>query len=136
MMLPKKTSPREQYRRQERQRVEDAASLADTFQSLKSLAVELAHVDAERLTKTREIKYTFNMMHTKSLFRFECANPECVGGDFDLSTQLARAVAAHDTTASGEVICQGWRNENTIDQVHCHNVLRYRLRLGYSSRPA
>ena len=130
-MPTKKINPREEYRQQEHRRVEDSASLADKFQDLKSLTVDLAHFDAERLSKPREIKYTFNLAHARSLFRFECSNAECVGGDFDLSAKLATAVSAHDTTASGEVVCQGWRNQNTIDRVHCLNVLRYRLRLGY-----
>jgi hypothetical protein len=130
-MRPKKFNPREQYRQREHQRVQDSASLADTFRDLKFLAAELEHIDAEPLAKTREIKYTFNLAHSKSLFRFECSNPECVGGDFDLSAELAHAVAAHDATASGEVICQGWRNKDTINRTHCLNVLRYRLRLRY-----
>ena len=130
-MHPKKINPREEYRHQEHQRIEDSPSLADKFQDLKSLTVVLAQSDAESLAKPSEIKYTFNLTHAKSLFRFDCANPECVGGDFDLSAKLAQAVAAHEATASGEAICQGWRNQNTIDLAHCLNVLRYRLRLGY-----
>jgi hypothetical protein len=65
------------------------------------------------------------------VFRFNCTNDECVGGDFDLSAALANAIAAHHTTASGEVICQGWRSKTSIDHAPCHNILRYRLSLGY-----
>jgi hypothetical protein len=130
-MHPRRISPRDEYRQQENLRIQDSVSLEEKFQDLKSLTVDLAHFVAERLTKTSEIKYTVNLAHAKSVFRFQCSNQECVGGDFDLSAKLAKAIAARDATVTGEVICQGWRNKATIDQVHCHNILRFRLSLGY-----
>ena len=57
--------------------------------------------------------------------------PLRVGGDFDLSEELAKAVGAHRTTASGQVCCQGWRSKTTIDRIHCHNLLRYQFILEY-----
>jgi hypothetical protein len=65
------------------------------------------------------------------VFRFDCLNSECIRGDFDLSQELTNAVAARRTTATGEKCCQGWRSKTTIDTVHCHNILRYKLSLGY-----
>jgi hypothetical protein len=65
------------------------------------------------------------------VFRFDCSNPDCVGGDFDLTEELKQAVMDQEDTADGEMVCQGWRNANTIDRVRCLNVLRYRLTLGY-----
>jgi hypothetical protein len=85
-------SPRAEYRQQENQRANDSANLAERFRDLKSLTVDLAHFAPERLTKTSEIKYTVNLAHAKSVFRFNCTNDECVGGDFDLSAALANAV--------------------------------------------
>ncbi len=52
-------------------------------------------------------------------------------GDFDLTKELASAVAKKRTTVSGELSCQGWQNKTTIDAVHCHNILRYELKLAY-----
>jgi hypothetical protein len=65
------------------------------------------------------------------VFRFNCPNTECVRGDFDLTEELADAVKARRTTVTGEMVCQGWRSRTTIDTVHCHNVLRYKLTLTY-----
>jgi hypothetical protein len=130
-MQHQRHSPRTEYRQQENQRVNDSANLAEKFHDLKSLTVDLAHFEPERLAKTSEIKYTVNLAHAKAVFLFNCSNDECVGGDFDLSAVLADAVAAHRTTASGEVICQGWRNKTSIDRTPCNNILRYRLSLSY-----
>jgi hypothetical protein len=63
--------------------------------------------------------------------RFDCSNYECVRGDFDLSEVLAQAVARRRTTVAGEMCCQGWHSKTTIDEVRCHNILRYKLKLAY-----
>ena len=131
MIQHRKTSPREEYRRQENQRIKDSASLADKFQQLKSLTVELTQFGPEGLVKTSHIKYVVNLAHAKSLFQFNCSNIECVGGDFDLSEALADAIAARERTVVGETICQGWRGKPTTERVRCRNILRYKLSLGY-----
>jgi len=126
-MYNQRPDPRKEYRQQESQRVEDSASLAETFRELKSLTVNLAYFDPKFFSRKSEIKYSVNLVNAKSLFRFDCPNERCVGGDFDLSAELARAVATHQTTATGEVTCQGWRSNTEIGQAHCSNILRYKL---------
>ena len=130
-MQHQRHSPRAEYRQRENQRVNDSANLAEKFHDLKSLTVDLAHFAPVSLAKTSEIKYTVNLAHAKAVFRFNCTNDECVGGDFDLSAALAHAVAARHNTASGEVVCQGWRSKPGLDRMPCNNILRYRLTLGY-----
>lgn len=131
VMHQPRTNPRAIYHQQESQRVLESVCLAEKFRSLKSLTVDLAYYDAEGATKSSQIKYTVNLSHAKSVFRFVCHNPECVGGDFDLSHALASAVAARKVLLEGESRCQGWRSKATIDTVRCHNLLRYSLHLVY-----
>jgi hypothetical protein len=95
------------------------------------LTVDLDHYDDEGTSRSSQIKYTVNLEHAKSVFRVSCHNPECVGGDFDLSDALADAVSARDTSASGEIRCEGWRSRATIDTVPCGNILRYRFTMTY-----
>jgi hypothetical protein len=121
-----------EYRQQENQRVEDSATLAETFQDLKALTVDLAYFSRGSFTRNSEIKYTVNLANAKSRFRFSCPNDKCVGGDFDLSADLAQAVAAHRATSTGEAICQGWRSQTAVGQVHCHHILRYKLSAEYA----
>jgi hypothetical protein len=132
MMRPQKFTPRADYRQQESQRAQESASLSEKFRELKSLTVELAYFNPEGVTRNSQIKYTVNPDHAKSVFRFDCANNECIRGDFDLSEALAKAVAARQATVTGEMCCQGWLSKTTIDEVHCHNILRYKLSLEYS----
>ena len=126
-----KISPRKEYLLKEQQRVLESPSLTEKFGKLKSLTVDLSYFNPEGVTKNSQVKYTVNLEHAKSVFRFGCHNHECVRGDFDLSQVLAEAVAARRTTVSGEVRCQGWRNRAGIDTVPCHNLLRYKLTLKY-----
>ncbi len=126
-----KPTPRADYRDQENRRIEEASTLADEFSDLCSLTAELEHFGPEGNTKNRGIKYTFNLMHAKSLVRFDCPNDQCVGGDFDLTAEIAKAVSAHRKKISGEVTCNGWRSSSTIGQQRCLNVLHYKFTLAY-----
>ena len=135
-MRYRKLTPRDDYRRQEGQRAAESVSLAEKFRELKSLMVEFGYLSPEGVASNRQIKYTVNPDHAKSVFRLDCANYECVGGDFDLSEALVQAVAARQATATGEMRCQGWLNKATISRIHCHHILRYKLTLGYEFAPA
>jgi hypothetical protein len=129
--MQQRIGPRAEYRQQENERIQGSATLAEAFKELKSLTVDLAYHDSERGTRNSEIKYTVNVAHAKSVFRIDCHNNECVGGDFDLSQALATAIAARQETVTGELCCRGWLSKATIDRVHCHNTLRYKLTLGF-----
>ena len=131
MMYPAREGLRFDYREQEGQRVKDSASLSDTFPQLKSLAVDIGFYNAAGVTKNTQIKYTPNLEKAKSVFRIDCPNNGCIGGDFDLSDQLVKAVTARRTTVTAEMSCQGWQSKTTVDAVHCHNILRYTLNLAY-----
>ena len=130
-MHHQKIGPRAEYRRQEGQRVNESVTLAERFAELKSLSAELAYFGPEDIARSSQLKCTFNLAHAKSVFRFDCPNQECVEGDFDLSADLAKAIAARQTTVTGEAVCRGWRSKTTIDTVPCGHILRYKLTVGY-----
>lgn len=130
-MHHRKLGPRAEYRRRESERVENSATLAEKFEQLKSLTADLAYFGPGNLIRSSRLKCIFNLACAKSVFRFDCPNPECVGGDFDLSADLANVVAAHRRTLFGEVVCQGWRNKTTLETVPCGHVMRYKLTAGY-----
>jgi hypothetical protein len=127
-------SPRAKFRQSENKRIMNSASLSETFPKLKSLKVELSFFQPDGLHQSGQIKYAVNLLHAKSVFRFDCTNKECVRGDYDLSDVLAAAVAGRELVAEGEMCCHGWRNKDVIRKVYCRNILRYKLRLAYSGR--
>ncbi len=135
-MRHQKFTPRADYRLAEAQRTQASVSLAEKFQELKSLTVEFGHFSPEGVTRNSQIKYTVNPEFAKSVFRLDCPNSECIGGDYDLSEALRQAVAARESTATGEMCCQGWLSKTTIDRIHCHNILRYKLSLEYGAHAA
>jgi hypothetical protein len=131
-MQPRKPSPRIEFRKKELQRVMDSVSLAEKFHKLKSLTVELTYLGPGGTHRGGQMKYKVNLANAKSVFRFDCANRDCVCGDFDLSSALAEAVARRRRTVVGEATCQGWRNKEEINSVRCLTILRYKFGLGYS----
>jgi hypothetical protein len=130
-MRHQKLTPRTEHRQQESLRTQASATLSEKFPHLKSLTVELSYFSPDGVSGNRQIKYTAHPAHAKSVLRFDCLNEECVRGDFDLSEALAQAVAAGQTTATGELRCQGWLSETTIANIRCHSILRFKLTLGY-----
>ena len=135
-MYSQRSSPRKEYRQKESQRVNASATLAEQFRELTALTVDLTYFSRGSLTRNSEIKYNVNLAHAKSLFRFNCPNEQCVGGDFDLSAELAKAVRKHQTNLTGEVICQGWRSQTEIGQEQCLNTLRFKLSAAYAQHEA
>ncbi len=130
-MHPQRISARAEYLQGERERIRVSASLAERFPGLKSLGVLLIYFGPGGLIRHSEIKYSVNLAFAKSMFCFNCPNDECVGGSFDLSAELARAVAERRATVDGEVRCAGWQSKTTIDRIYCGYVLRYKLTLGF-----
>ena len=130
-MYQQRLGARAEYLREEKERMKVSTSLAERFPDLRSLSMTLAYFSPGGAAKFNEIKCTFNLGFAKSLFRFDCPNHECIRGNFDLSAELAEAIAGRRRTLSGETRCQGWRSKTTIDQVHCGHVLRYKLTLRY-----
>lgn len=135
-MYTQRPSPRREYHQQQSERVKASASLAEAFRDLKSLTVDLTYFSRGSFTRNSEIKYTVNLANAKSRFRFNCPNDQCVGGDFDLTAELAKAVSEHQTKLTGELICQGWRSQAEIGQAYCHNTLRYKLSAEYAQEGA
>jgi hypothetical protein len=130
-MAQNKINLQEEYRQRQKLRINASPNLAEKFRELKALALNLAYFDAGGLHKRTEIKYSVNLANAKSVFSIRCPNDQCVGGDFDLSEALARAILARQTTATGEISCLGWRDKTTINAAHCSNLLRYTFRLHY-----
>lgn len=130
-MYQQRIGARAEYLLEEKERIKASPSLAEKFPGLKSLSVNLAFFSPGGLTRHSEIKCNFNLAHAKSLFRFDCPNNECVGGNFDLTDELTRAVAERREMASGESLCTGWKSKTTIDTVSCGHILRYKISLGF-----
>jgi len=128
-------NPRAEHRQAQRQRVDEAVSLAEKFPHLKTLKVALEFVDREGMTKTTEMKYSANPEHAKSVLVFVCPVSECCGGDFDLTAKLAEAVSKRRAKVAGETSCLGSYKKASGQVAPCRSVLRYTLNLVYSGRP-
>jgi len=130
-MYSHKQGPRAEYREQQVRRVTTSPSLAEKYQNLKSLTVNVGYFDRAGITKYRQLTYAVNLSHAKSVFRLDCVSDECVEGDFELTNELAAAATKHVKTVVGELCCNGWQNKALIKKTKCNHVLRYQLKLGY-----
>jgi hypothetical protein len=127
-------NPRAEHRLAQRQRVDEAAKLAEKYPELKTLKAALEFVDREGMTKTTEMKYSANLEHAKSVVVFVCPSSGCCGGDFDLTAKLAEAVSKRRTKVVGEMHCLGSHKTASGQVAPCRSLLRYTLNLAYSGR--
>ena len=125
---------RAEHRQAQRQRVDEAVSLAEKYPQLKTLKGALEFVDQEGMTKTTQMKYSANPEHAKSVLVFVCPVSECCGGDFDLTAKLAETVSKRRTKVAGEMPCLGSYKKASGEVAPCRSVLRYTLNLAYSAK--
>ena len=130
MYMPKR-NPRQEYRLKQREQIEASPLMIKRFPRLKALKVTLEFFDSAGNTKQGEMKCKLNVEHAKSALWFGCPGVECLGGDFDLTGALAKAVAERRKVASGELRCQGTRKRGDREQVACGTLLRYKFNLNY-----
>jgi hypothetical protein len=93
--------------------------------------VTLEFFDPVGTSKQGELQCKLNMQHAKSALWFDCPGAECIGGDFELTEALAKAVAEGHKVATGELRCQGTRTRGKQESVACGTLLRYKLNLSY-----
>jgi RNA recognition motif len=130
MSVPKRTARRE-YHLKQRERIEASPLLAKKFPRLKALRVTLEYFNAAGTTRNGGMKCKLSVEHARSALWFACPGVDCMGGDFDLSEALAKAVARRSKAVKGEVHCQGTRKRGDRERVACQTLLRYKLILGY-----
>jgi hypothetical protein len=105
--------------------------MAKKFPRLRALKVTVAYFDAAGARKNGEMKCELNVEQSRSALWFACRGGECVGGDFDLTEALAKAVAGRRKVVTGELRCQGTRKRGDGEVVPCQTLLRYKLNLNY-----
>jgi hypothetical protein len=131
MIRTPKRNARQEYRLKQREQIEASPLMAEKFPRLKRLQVRLEYFDATGTTKNGEMKCKLKVEFARSALWFGCPGAECMGGDFDLSEALAKAVAGRKKVVAGEVRCQGTRKRGDRERVACQTLLRYKLNLIY-----
>jgi hypothetical protein len=128
----RKPNPRTEYRLRRTEQIDKSPALSEKFPTLKLLRVTVDYFDSTGAMRSGGMKYKVNLAHGKSLFCFNCVNPDCVGGDYDLTEKLAQAIADKRKLVEGELRCQGTRhNKERKNERPCQSILRYKLTLGY-----
>lgn len=130
-MAKREPTARAKHRQEEQLRASRSEFLVHRFPTLKSLCVEYEYFDGAGESRNRQIKFIVNLERARSVFRLDCINDSCSGGDYDLSSAIARAAAAGKTEATGEVHCPGQLSESGDRSAPCKARVRYRLTMKY-----
>ena len=129
--MQNKRNARQEYRLKQREWVEASPLMAEIFPRLKRLTATLEYYDPTGTTQQGGLKCKLNVEHARSVLWFACPAVDCLGGDFDLSVALAKAVAGRRKVATGELRCQGARKRGDRERLPCQALLRYKLNMIY-----
>jgi hypothetical protein len=129
-----RVNPRVEYRERHASRVDHSVSLAIAYPELRSLTVDGTYSDRETVMWGHGFKYRVNLNNARSIFLLNCPSRLCIGGDFNLSKGVARAVAARRTKVTGDIRCHGSRRSENGELICCESVLHYKLSLAYKER--
>lgn len=127
-------NPRAEHRQAQRKRSDEAAQMAQKYPHLKSLTVKLKFGGREGVINPTGMKYSVNLEHAKSVLVIACPSPECIGGDFDLTTKLGAAVAERRRQVAGQIHCLGSHKNSSGASAPCRSLLHYTLDLAYSKK--
>jgi hypothetical protein len=131
--------PKFRLRKEARQRAfeqgEKSPSIAVAYPRLKALTVNLVYYSREIVSWGHGVIYRANLETTKPTLHFHCPSSLCSGGGFDLSQDLATAVAGHRKSIVRAVKCLGLCELENGKTTPCQSKLHFKMILTYKTRP-
>lgn len=109
-----------------RQRQDEAPRLKSEVERLAELAIEVSEFRAGGTVLAARHTRRIVIDHAPALFEIPCTEERCMGGGFDLTRDIMRALRSRETTFEGEDVCAG-----EVGSTTCGRVLRYVGRATY-----
>ena len=103
-----------------RRREDEAPRLAATIPNLASLKLQLQETKANiSVAETGHIRHVV-VAHAPLLFEMPCRDTACKDGGHDVTSAIAKALKAGQTSFEGEHSCTGY-----VGDQPCQRILRY-----------
>lgn len=112
--------------RDARQRLLSAAPLVSSYAGVGEVAVEMRFSDAEgkQQPSPRAVSFAPDM---HAFFQFGCPMRDCVGGGYDATEELQRALSKRKSGFTGTLTCEGNRPRGGFKDMRCNLQLHYTL---------
>lgn len=111
-------------------RLSSVPRMAERFPDVRHMAVNLVISPPHNETEPTMNGRSFGPQ-ALAFFEFRCKNVECVDGGFDVTDSIDKAVAHHDTEATGRRVCRGWQGKTRTQNLRCHYELNFRINISY-----
>jgi hypothetical protein len=102
-----------------------------SYPELKTLEGVLVFKDPDHLTGDIRKEIAFSP-ESKAWFEIKCPYRECIGGGFDLSMEIRDMIASKQKEVIGKKVCQGWQDQERVNQHHCYCEMNYEFRAEFS----
>lgn len=101
-----------------------APAVSKKFPGVKELVVELRFADPEGKVHPSPHKRKF-APEMQAYFEFQCPLRDCVGGGFNLTTAIPKALSDRRGTGGGKLSCNGRRDRDGVADHTCRLELQY-----------
>ena len=107
--------------------------LKDIFPLLAKLVIVMNFKEPDwgRDPQPRHKNYTPD---SRAFFEIECPHVECISGGFDLTSAVSNLVDSGEAESSGTIRCQGWQDQERINQHRCLLKMEYKITANYVNR--
>ena len=104
--------------------------IKDRYPLVKEITFEFHYHDPDGLEEDSE-KIYHRLPNNYAYFQFECLYKECVGGGFDLNSEVNGMLRNREVVISGNKTCQGWQDKERVGQNRCWCKLAYLIKAEY-----
>lgn len=110
------------------QRWISAKTVKEIFPDITKINVNIEFVDPDDCSKTFKKDQSWGA-DSKAIFEVSCPYRECVDGGYDFKSVISSLYESGESEYNGELVCQGWQDQERIGKHRCLLTAKYTLRL-------
>lgn len=107
-----------------------AGRIKDRYPNVKSITLDMNYSDPDGFAMPHKRSIVMNN-EDYAYFKFDCPYRECVNGGHDLNSVVSEMLKNNQEEIAGSLSCQGWQDEERINQHRCLCLLQYKIIIEY-----
>lgn len=109
----------------------DKPRIRDKYPDVSKIAINLS--SRAPFEKTEPTIRGFSMgPDAHADFVFRCKNTECVGGGFDLTSEIVEMLDSGEQNRHGRRVCKGWDGKDNVGHQRCYYELNFVINVSYN----
>lgn len=124
------------YERQSQRRINNYMTsklMGESHPDIEHITINLFYKDHDGF-KAPEPKTMDYFKNSHAHFDLDCPYRECIGGGFNLTSQINSMISERQTELTDSMTCQGWQDLERINKFHCLLEVQFKIAIQYNNR--